>query len=389
MEIVLLIIVAQQGLFALAWGLAGWRLGLSRRASIHWTAGTLLVATSLALILARGEWPDLLTKALANFLAVAAFVATRRGLQIFLRLRTTDREHLALLAVALLAMVWLALDPGLALAAATTVSALIAWSLMRAAFEAHHALRRSEGRRVALGVALSFALLGAVYLARVGVGLASPEGGPRPLDESSAFNDVLALVFVVAGLSINMAMAYMVANRLVRRLHRLSLRDPLTGVLNRRGLNMQLMREAVRLRRYREAYAVLVADVDHFKALNDRHGHAAGDAALVALAEVLRRSARNIDQVARIGGEEFCLLLPHTDRAGALAMAERVREAVQAAPWPHLDQPLTVSVGVALGDQANELPDAVLKRADVALYGAKGQGRNRVVLAGPALSAAT
>ena len=385
MEILLLAVAMQQGLFALGWWVAGRQLGLSRRAARHWSQGSMLTALSLLLIQRHGVWPDLLTGVLPGLLALLAFVAIRRGAQMFVGLRTTDREHAIVVAAAAAAAALMAVgaDFGSSWVSRFGLSLLVGWTLLRTAGETHGALRRTDERRVALIVSLPFALLGAVYLTRIGVNLMLPATS-LPLNQPSAFNEWQMLLFMAFGLVLNLVGAFTVTRRLVKRLQQLSMRDPLTRLLNRRGLTVQLAREAGRLRRHRESYAVLAIDADHFKAVNDLLGHAAGDAALVAVAEVLRANARNIDQIARVGGEEFCVLLPFTERAGALVAAERMRSAVQWRPWPDLDQPLTVSVGVAVAESADEAPESVLQRADVALYQAKNLGRNRVVLASPA-----
>ena len=131
-------------------------------------------------------------------------------------------------------------------------------------------------------------LLGGLYVARMIVALIDPELAARPLNEASAFNTGVLLVYMVVGLVLNLVLAYMVVNRLVRRLQHLSQRDALTGLLNRRALQPMLAREASRLRRYGETYALVMVDIDHFKAVNDSHGHAVGDAVLVSVAELLR-----------------------------------------------------------------------------------------------------
>ncbi len=382
MEILLLAVALQQGLFALGWWVAGRQLGLSRRAARLWSQGSLLTAVSLLLIQHHGVWPDLLTLAMPGLLGLLGFVAIRRGTQMFVSLPTTDREHVATIAAA--AVLTLA---GIGFGALWTtrfgLSLLMTWTLLRTAVEVRGGLLATEGPAVAAAVGLPFALLGLLYLGRVVVNLLRPAAN-LPLNEPSVLNEWQVLMYMAFGLVLNLVGAYTLIRRLVRRLQQLSMRDPLTRLLNRRGLTSQLAREAGRLRRHREAYAVLVIDADHFKSINDSLGHAAGDAALVALAEVLRANARNIDQIARIGGEEFCVLLPFTDRAGAIVAAERIRSAVQWQPWTGLNRPLTVSIGVAVADCADETPEAVLRRADVALYRAKDLGRNRVVLAPPA-----
>ena len=116
--------------------------------------------------------------------------------------------------------------------------------------------------------------------------------------------------------------------------------------------------------------------------INDAHGHAAGDAALVGLAGLLREAAREVDHIVRIGGEEFCVLLPHTDLDGALQLGGRLRQIVRDAEIGACGR-FTVSVGVAVASTAAEAADAVLARADAALYRAKASGRDQVVLADP------
>lgn len=159
--------------------------------------------------------------------------------------------------------------------------------------------------------------------------------------------------------------------RLLRQLHL----DPLTGVSNRGGWEIQ----ATRLLRESEAsgipLAVVYFDVDRFKAINDNHGHAAGDAVLHRLGQVMKRHLRGHDVVARVGGEEFVVLLPETDAEGAHRVAERIRRAVATMDAPH---PVTISGGVAMILPGETLESAT-HRADSAMLNAKLSGRNRIV----------
>lgn len=381
MNIVLTIIALQQGLFAIGWWVAGSLLGLSRRAAGHWVAATVASALALTMIVKRGSWPDLITVVLANVLAMTSFLAMRRGVQIFLRQPTTDREALLLLAGVVVSLGAFVHDAGNARLAVLATSTLVAWTLLRCARESHRALRAAGDHGAARVVAAPIALLGAVYALRVVFGLLRPDIAARPIDEGNTFNSGVVITYMLVGLLLNMVLAYLVANRLVRRLHQLSIRDPLTGLLNRRGLAPRLHRAAARQHRYGEAYALLAVDVDRFKAINDRHGHAAGDAVLSQLGALLRDVARDVDTVARLGGEEFCLLLPHSDLAGARQAAERLCTLVRSSVWPQIDGALTVSVGVALAGEHDATPQHVLARADAALLRAKAGGRDCVVLA--------
>ena len=158
--------------------------------------------------------------------------------------------------------------------------------------------------------------------------------------------------------------------------------DPKTGLFNARHLNLELESELRRATRFQRPASVLMADLDLLREVNNRHGHLAGDAVLRAVGGVLRRELREYDTAARFGGEEFAILLPETDREGALGMAERIRAAVEAeaislAPRTGTVR-ATISLGVATfpadGASADELVDA----ADAALYRAKLNGRNAV-----------
>ena len=163
-------------------------------------------------------------------------------------------------------------------------------------------------------------------------------------------------------------------------LERLSVTDALTGLYNRRHLMGTLANEVQRSRRLRRTFSVLLADVDHFKQYNDTHGHLAGDAALVKLAEILRQTTRGVDSVARYGGEEFVVMLIEAPLATALTVAERIRTHVAAGAFE--GGRITVSVGTAEYPSHGDTPEELIASADAAMYQAKSAGRDRVVAAG-------
>jgi len=176
-----------------------------------------------------------------------------------------------------------------------------------------------------------------------------------------------------------------VANlRLRDRLRDQSIRDPLTGLFNRRYLEETLTRELNRAERKSSPLGVLVVDIDHFKRLNDTHGHDAGDAALAEVGRLLARSFRSSDITCRYGGEEFVVVLPEAARDFTIARAESLRQAVKelrAASQGRPAQAISVSIGVAHFPDDGRTPEALIRAADVALYAAKAQGRDRVVVA--------
>lgn len=160
----------------------------------------------------------------------------------------------------------------------------------------------------------------------------------------------------------------------------ISLTDPLTGVGNRRRLEQALASEMSRAAGPDEKLCALMADVDHFKRVNDVYGHEVGDKVLVTLGDLLRRHSRSTDIVARTGGEEFVVLMPRTELRNATPLAERMRTSLASTLIDPLLDPVTVSVGVA--ELASGEPgEGLLRRVDMALYEAKRSGRNRVIAA--------
>jgi diguanylate cyclase (GGDEF)-like protein/PAS domain S-box-containing protein len=189
------------------------------------------------------------------------------------------------------------------------------------------------------------------------------------------------------GMAVAMAdqIALAIANvQLREQLLQQSIRDPLTGLFNRRHLQEALFRELARCKRERAPAALLMVDVDHFKRCNDRYGHPAGDAVLQAVAKVLEAHVRQGELACRFGGEEFAVLLPGCDLDGGLRVGARILEGVRALVPVHENRPLdrvTVSLGLAVFPQDGSTPQSLVEAADAALYAAKEEGRDRLAVA--------
>ena len=211
----------------------------------------------------------------------------------------------------------------------------------------------------------------------LGVGNKSSDYNERDVDLVSYIADVVWTI-------IERKQAEERIRQLNNRLERLAMTDELTGLANRRSFFLQGEEEIQRIQRYPASLSLIMLDVDRFKNINDTYGHAVGDRALQHIANVLRLHIRETDVVARLGGEEFGILLPCTQAADAVKLAERLRRAVETEGCEFQRQTIhvTISMGVAeyRADMLNL--DAVLRNADAAMYQAKSQGRNRVVCLG-------
>jgi diguanylate cyclase (GGDEF)-like protein len=180
-------------------------------------------------------------------------------------------------------------------------------------------------------------------------------------------------------------LALALANLQLRaQLHDLSIRDPLTGLHNRRYLDEALERELLRATRHQHPVGVIMLDIDHFKQFNDTYGHDAGDALLRALGTFLLNNVRGEDVACRYGGEEFTLILPTASLEDTHARAEELRASINHLQAMHIDQwigHITISLGAACFPQHGTTGDALIRAADRALYQAKMAGRNCVVVA--------
>ena len=240
---------------------------------------------------------------------------------------------------------------------------------------AEQALQVVADERAAAGAGPA-ALVVPVVLGGVQVGRVALAPTARGLSRDD--QRLLSLVAAELGGPLQMAALYEDARRLATT-------DMLTGLLNRRAFLDAIERERSRSARHALPVAILLLDVDHFKSVNDLHGHAGGDAVLQGIAGVLRQIARKSDFVGRWGGEEFVLALPQTNDAGARVAAERLRKAVADAAHA-LPNGKTVTVTASIGLASSDSPwsiEELIARADQAMYAAKGRGRNRVELARP------
>jgi diguanylate cyclase (GGDEF)-like protein len=316
-------------------------------------------------------------------LAVAALLALRRGLMLFLQGRADSGEAWLVLGAAACGFALadlLEADHARVLRLSVATGAML-WMLARTAFQAWPPLRQEFGDRIAFFLIAPLLAGASLLLVRIAVAL---PGVPSAVLASEAGLDfALATLALMLGVLLHCNLAAAVMLRMVAKLRRLSQRDPLTGLLNRAEWLRRLASQHHWLGRFGEPYSLLMIDIDHFKAINDAHGHAAGDTVLTALAQILMGGARDMDVVGRVGGEEFCMLLPRTDPVSARRTAERLRQTVAETDvrWQQQAMRLTVSIGLAVADDPEEPPQVLMDRVEQALTQAKRAGRNRTAMA--------
>ncbi|MBK5265655.1 MAG: GGDEF domain-containing protein [Alphaproteobacteria bacterium] len=237
-------------------------------------------------------------------------------------------------------------------------------------------LKTPEITLITLLVVLTFYQIVIGVTALVAVGPQGDQGG-------------LALLRVILGtglpplyVAIGLAILFLVAGDLADQLRRLVTRDPLTGILNRRGLDDAATMAIANARRHGRDLSVALSDIDGFKALNDRLGHVAGDKALIAFTEYVNAAIRNGDAFGRLGGDEFCVILFDTNAIDAARVMERARADIERHGRDETPEfGLTASFGVAGLRPGDLFLDSLVRRADRALYQAKQAGRNRVTIA--------
>lgn len=357
---------------------SGWRM-LPRREALSWLAvcAALLVSASLfALRDYLPEWALVLTSHTALGVGLLAMVmATLQLLGVPPR-RPVVTAAFAVYVAAVLGSLPLPLPAQISLTngVAAAFLAPLALTALRHGWPIGRAVRGMTLALLVLNAVLVWRAVDASLNPRDYLNLSTREFAPLGHGLS-----MLLLMLAVLGVCFGYVLA--AQERAQRKLHNLARRDPLTGCRNRRRLDEIMTAELARLQRHGATLSFLLVDLDDFKSLNDVHGHALGDAALVHVSRLLRRRLRTTDKLARMGGEEFGIVLPGTDATGARRVAEQLREALHSHPLPLPEggeRLLTASIGMTTlpsGSQAT--PIAVYSAADRAMYEAKRSGKDR------------
>lgn len=336
----------------------------------YWAAGPAVAFLSSLLFGTRSILPELFTVVIANLLLMTGVVLLYLGSRGFYRVEVVVRPWVIAIVCVTVVLAWFTFVQPNYNWRLLTVS-----SFMVVVFVRHTILVIRLG-----GAAFSARYVQVVLIVEALVlslrAISALSGDVADMLQASPIQNVYIASYAVAMLMLSVGLVLMATDRLRAELEHLATHDSLTGALNRRALIEAAALELARCRRNYKVMALLVMDLDHFKAINDTHGHQAGDRVLVDFATRVKNLLRQPDRFGRFGGEEFVVLLPETSLDEARGVAERIRTEVESGNKDL--PPCTVSIGVAVSGADDLEVDAIVARADAAMYRAKQGGRNRV-----------
>lgn len=368
-------------LFAAAWLAVGLSVREHRKACLSWAWGWLLIGIAAAAMFVRPLWAPIPMDVPINFLLLTAFLQIHQGLGQLAKRPPHPAYMLATYIGLLLIEVARWQLPGqdglLAWIFTFTLAIPVSGSTMLLWSNAPQWFRRRRITQVLLIFPVFLTML--VLMVRAWMMTSGTTPGQFNFESTTAFIIAATTAFQVCLGFFNFSLFALVLGAMIRRLDNLSSRDQLTGLHNRRVMLEQLAAEHTRfLQEGGQPYALVMMDLDHFKQVNDRLGHLAGDKALRTIARRLRGAMRDADTLARFGGDDFLLLLPNTDLASACKQAEHIRTRVGAEPISTSRGAIsiTMSIGVSLARQIDVDALPALARVDTALHQAQSQGRN-------------
>lgn len=345
------------------------------RGMLSWAVGTGLFSIACILYSFRGIWPMLIAGVLGNALFIITACCWTAGTLSFYGRQPRIRV-LALICVLMTCHIWWFMEVRPDYQMRLVVFTAVVGGLY--AVQAVTAIAYGESSLMNRFFSFSLVIASTIMLGRAACGVFAIESDADFFSTSS-----LQIVYLIVASAIPLVLStgfFMVASRKVQNQYaELSRRDFLTSILNRRAFFEQCEIEHARHARSGRGMSIILIDIDHFKLVNDTHGHVTGDNVLIGVCRTVQNILRKSDAFGRLGGEEFAVLLPETNLPQAHGLAERIRTEVEQTPIAE-NLRVTLSLGVTMFMPQKEVLQDVIRRADSALYQAKSDGRNRTVL---------
>lgn len=377
----LIICLCLCGLITTIWLITALVFKSSPKSSMFYAIGNFGLGLCMLLYVWRGSGPTLLAYVGSDLALFMGLIFIRMGSQEFTNTARNDKLTLFLFLLILGLSAPARFIPGGHTFAVFVICIYSTYLIFQNAQEGYRYMIRDFKRIHCLITLSPLYMLSLFYAIRAVLLLIMPSQVVNLLQSSSFLvSFTVVMIFGISGF--NVAAIGLVISRMISQIRHLSIEDSLTQTFNRRHINEMANKEIGKMSEVGSEFSVIMLDIDHFKKVNDVYGHAAGDAALVTCANVLKEMVRAKDYVGRLGGEEFCLMLPNTPIEEAKQLAESIRQKLEETfvKWEDKVIPITASFGVSSLVHRDEW-SKLLNKADLAMYQAKNNGRNQVVIA--------
>lgn len=368
------------GFACFVWLLSAFLFKASPKISINFALSNFFLGAFMLFYVLRGEYPTLMVYLMSNINVILGCLLLRRATQEFSDKTKTDVELFLIFLISLFGDLYFRHTDYYELEVIFICTILLyliahtfnnAYQYMMKHFSKTYSLTTTSPLFI-MGCLLTLRIISTIFH------LANPD-----LRKSGTLNSGFLIIMMLTIIGFNATAIGLVISRMITQIKQLSQEDPLTKIFNRRHLTTVAEEEINRVRKNNSTLSIVLLDIDHFKKVNDVYGHAAGDAALITCVDVIKKSIRSTDYVGRLGGEEFCILLPNTTLEDAKVLSNRIRENIAAhhVVWEEHTIPITASFGITAFNSSikNEWSN-LLNKADIAMYQAKNNGRNQVVI---------
>lgn len=380
----LIVILILGSVISLLWIINAVVFKMAKSTSIYYAIANGSFAISMLLYYLRGNNQDMLTYFGSDLALIYGCLMVKKGIEEFTGLAKRNKEQLILLIGVL------GIDIYSRYFAYNHISVILVclfsgYILLSAARHALEYLKKEIEieTKNALIILTPLYLVATFLLIRVTVTILIPEQS-TDLRSINNFNTLFLLVMLISILGFNLTALGLIVSRVLMQIKKLSIEDGLTKIYNRRHITNIAENLIEKMKIDKKILSIIVLDIDRFKLINDTYGHAGGDQVLIACVNIIKGSIRKTDHIGRIGGEEFCIILPDTDKGIAEKLAERIRKNIEDAviEWKEHKIKITVSLGVSATDsnKEDEQWSILLNKADLAMYVAKKNGRNKVIV---------
>ena len=368
------------GVACFIWLLSAFLFKSSPKISINFALTNFFLGMFMLFYVLRGVWPTLTTYVVSDICVILGCLLLRRATQEFSENKKTDIELVGLFIFSILINIYLRMQEH-SIPLVIIVCGISLYLVICSFNNAYRYMIKNFAKIYSITTTAPLFLMACILSIRIIATLLHLNN--PDLREHGAFNSGFLIVMIICIIGFNATAIGLVVSKMITQIKRLSQEDPLTKIFNRRHLNTVAEEEISKVRKNHTTLSIVLLDIDHFKKVNDVYGHAAGDAALIGCVDIIKKNIRSTDYLGRLGGEEFCILLPNTNLEEAKILSERIRVSIEEHRiiWEEHSIPITASFGItSFNENAQNEWSNLLNKADIAMYKAKNNGRNQVVI---------